>query len=108
MSASDESGGDDGAQIIARLFAALQAGRAEIGIAELSHYGATIEMELVDGDHWAIECVGPDAFHFYPGAVRDGDVTWMNLWVAPDLTFEEMTRRLAEVAASAMGKNRNA
>ena len=91
MSASDESGGDDGAQIIARLFAALQAGRAEIGIAELSHYDATIEMELVDGDHWAIECVGPDAFHF-----------------APDLTFEEMTRRLAEVAASAMGKKRNA
>ena len=108
MSASDQSGDDDGAATIARLFAALEAGRAEIGIAELSYYGATIEMELVDGDHWAIECVGPDAFHFYPGAVRDGYVTWMNLWVAPDLTLEEMTRRLAEVAASAMGKNRNA
>ena len=108
MAESDESSGDDRAAIAERLFAALEAGRAEIGIAELWHYGATIEMELTDGDHWAVECVGPDAFHFYPGAVRNGEVTWMNLWVAPNLTFEEMTRRLAEVAASAMGKKRNA
>lgn len=104
MAESEDSGGDDGAAITARLFAVLDSGRTESGIADMWRYGITIEMELVDGDHWAIECVGPDAFHFYPGIVRGEAVNWLNVWVAPDLTFEELTERLAEVAAKAKRK----
>jgi hypothetical protein len=97
----DDPGGDDGAAITAHLFSVLDSGRAEVGIADLRHYGTTIEIELVNGDYWAIECIGADAFHFYPGAVSDDAVNWLNVWVGPDLTFEEMTGRLAEVAAKA-------
>ncbi len=96
---------EGGAGIAERLFAVLDADRAEIGIAEVFRYDTTIEMELVNGDYWAIECVGADAFHFYPGIVSDGAVNWMNVWVAPDLTFEELTRRLADVAAEAKRKS---
>jgi hypothetical protein len=97
-----------GEAIAARLFAALESEREEAGIAGIWHYGFTIEMELVNGEYWAIECMGRDAFRFYPGVVSQGDVTWLNVWVAPDLTLEELTERLNETAAAARRKNLNA
>jgi len=35
-------------------------------------------------------------------------VTWLNVRVAPDLTLEELTKRLNETAAAARRKNLNA
>lgn len=99
---------DEGEASAARLFAALDSEREEAGIAEIWHYGFTIEMEFVDGEYWAIECMGGDAFRFYPGVVGEKGVTWLNVWVAPDLTLEGLTERLNETAALARRKNLNA
>jgi len=97
-----------GEAIARRLFEALKSERKEAGIAEIWHYGFTIEMELVNGDYWAIECIGRDAFRFYPGVVGEERITWLNAWVAADLTLEKLTERLNETAAAARRKNLNA
>ena len=97
----DLPAGLDGGGIAARLYAALDNEREAVGIADVWHYGFSVEIELVNGEFWAIECLGPDAFHFYPGIVRDEGVTWLNVWVAPDLSLDELAKRVNEVAAAA-------
>jgi hypothetical protein len=97
-----------GETIAARLFEALESEWEEAGIADIWHYGFTIEMELINGEYWAIECVGGDAFRFYPGVVGEEGVIWLNVWIAPELTLEELTERLNETAVSARRKNLNA
>ena len=54
-------------------------------------------MELANGEHWAVECIGPDAFRVYPGIVRQDTVTWLNLWVVADYTLEEMIEEVNRV-----------
>ncbi len=65
-------------------------------------------MEFGNGEHWAVECLGPNAFRLYPGIVREDSVTWLNLWVAADYTLEELIGRMNEVATLAKGTKNNA
>ena len=87
----------DGKTIAARLYGALHAQRDEAGILEIVWYGASVEMELANGEHWAVECIGPDAFRVYPGIVRQDIVTWLNLWVVADYTLEKMIEEVNRV-----------
>jgi hypothetical protein len=91
------NGTGDGATIAARLYAALHAQRDEAGIVDIAHYGTSVEMELANGEHWAIECIGPDAFRVYPGILRQDSVTWLNLWVVADYTLEKMIEEVNRV-----------
>jgi hypothetical protein len=87
--------------VAVRLYAALDADRATAGIADIWQYGSNVEMELASGEYWAIECLGPNAFHLYPGVVREETVTWVNVWVAADYTLEVLVERLDETLVSA-------
>jgi hypothetical protein len=98
----------DGETVARILFEALEAEGKDAGIADIWHYGISVEMVLTNGEYWAIECFGPDAFHFYPGVVGEGSVTWANVWVAPDYTLDKLIERLSAVTASARGKTLNA
>ena len=87
----------DGETIAAKLYSALQAQREEAGILEIIWYDNSVEMELANGEHWAIECIGPDAFRVYPGIVREGAVTWLNLWVVADYSLDKMIEEVSRV-----------
>jgi hypothetical protein len=102
-----QTGDPDGNAVAAALYRALAAQQQEAGITDIWWYDFSVEMELGNGEHWAVECLGPNAFRLYPGIVRDESVTWLNLWVAPDYTLDELIERMNEVAASAKG-NKNA
>ena len=91
----------DGKGIAIKLHAALQLARKAAGIAEVWSYGFCVEMKLVNGEYWAIECLGPNAFRLYPGVVRQDDVTWLNLWVRDDYTIDELVVAVNEVTAAA-------
>ena len=98
----------DGSAVASLLCHALHAERQEAGIVDLWWYGISVEMELGNGEHWAVECIGPNAFRLYPGVVREESVTWLNLWVVADYTLEELIERMNEVAAAARGKKNDA
>jgi hypothetical protein len=87
----------DADAVAGRLAERLGAVRKELRIDTLQAYDGCIEMRFTSGAWWAIECLGGDAFHFYPGVSGDGDVTWLNVWVAPDLSGDELMVRLREV-----------
>lgn len=87
----------NGKAIAAKLYGALHAQRDEASIVEIAWYGATVEIELARGEHWAVECIGPDAFRVYPGIVRQDTVTWLNLWVVADYTLEKMIEEVNRV-----------
>ena len=91
------NGSRDGETIAARLYGALYAQREEAGIVDMAYYGASIEMELANGEHWAIECIGPNAFRVYPGIEREDSITWLNLWVVADHTLEKMIEEVNRV-----------
>jgi hypothetical protein len=93
--------GLDGNAVAARLYGALEAERQEAGIVEIWWYGFSVEMELANGEYWAVECLGTNAFRLYPGIVREESVTWLNLWVIADYSLEELIERMNEVAALA-------
>ncbi len=87
--------GDDilarGKPVAARLYAVLDAVRAESEIAELDFWGFSVELVLKSGDQWSIECLSPDAFRMYPGSA--------NIWVrATDMDVDELVRQLNDVA----------
>jgi hypothetical protein len=88
----------DGNGIAAKLHAALQ---SVAGMAEVWSYGFCVEMKLVNGEYWAIECLGPNAFRLYPGVVREDHVTWLNLWVRDDYTMDQLVDAVDEVTAAA-------
>jgi hypothetical protein len=94
----------DGEAVAAKLYGALDMERHQAGIVDMWWFGRTVEMELANGEYWAAECLGPNAFHLYPGIVRNESVTWLNLWVAPDYTLAELVERMNEVAVAAKGK----
>jgi hypothetical protein len=91
----------DGKTVAAKLYHTLDADRQEAGIVDIWCYGFSVEMEFGNGEHWAVECLGPNAFRLYPGVVREESVTWLSLWVAPDYTLEELIERMNDVAAAA-------
>ena len=91
----------DGEALAATLAEALQEHASDVGILEIAHYGVTVEIELSDGNHWAAECLGPDAFHLYPGFVTEGCVTWPNIWVADDYTLDKFLEYLKEALSPA-------
>ena len=100
--ASDVRNGElDGAGIAATLYRALHAERVRAGIADIWFYGFSVEMELANGEHWAVECLGPNAFRLYPGIVRQDSVTWLNVWVRDDYTLAELVEGINEVTAAA-------
>jgi hypothetical protein len=98
------NGALDGETIAAKLYGALQAQCNEARIVEIVWYGPSVEMELANGEHWAVECIGPDAFRVYPGIVRQDTVTWLNLWVVADYTLEEMIEEVNRVAQMSANK----
>ena len=91
----------NGKTIAARLYGALHAQQDEAGILEIVWYGASVEMELANGERWAVECIGPDAFRVYPGIVRQDTVRWLNLWVMADYTLEKMIEEVNRVTRGA-------
>ena len=97
------NGTPDGKTIAARLYEALHAQRNEVGIVDIVWYGDSVEMELANGEHWAIECIGPDAFRVYPGIVREDTVTWLNLWVVADYTLEKMIEEVNRITQTPAG-----
>jgi hypothetical protein len=67
-------------------------------IAELTAWGFNVEFKLKNGEWWNVECVGPDAYHFYQAHVRDdGVVVWPNIWVADDLSLVETIGQIRDV-----------
>jgi hypothetical protein len=95
------NGTRDGETIAAKLYGALHAQQDKAGIVEIAWYSNSVEMELANGEHWAVECIGPDAFRVYPGIVREETVTWLNLWVVADYTLEEMIKEVNRVTRDA-------
>jgi hypothetical protein len=93
------NGTPTGETIAARLHGALHAQRDEAGILDIVCYGSSVEIEVANGERWAIECIGPDAFRLYPGIVRQDTVTWLNLWVVADYTLEQMIAEVNRVAS---------
>jgi hypothetical protein len=91
------NGSRDGGTIAALLYGALHAQRNEAGIVDMAYYGSCIVIELANGEHWAIECIGPDAFRVYPGIAREDSVTWLNLWVVADYTLNKMIEEVNRV-----------
>ena len=93
----------DGEALAINLADALREHAGDVGIVGIAHYGVTVEIELSNGAHWASECLGPDAFHLYPGFVKDGNVIWPNIWVADDYTLDKFLECLNETLSS--GRN---
>ena len=94
----------DGEALAPGLYETLRARQADAGIADLWWYGISVEMVLANGEHWAVECIGPDAFRLYPGVTRDNGVTWLNVWVRRDYTLAELAGNLDDVLAAAKRK----
>ena len=88
--------GLDGKRIATRLYDYLAADRdMHQAIAELQCWAFNVEIELKTGAMWTIECLGNEAYHFYPAHIRpDGAVVWLNVWVTDDLKLDEMIARV--------------
>jgi hypothetical protein len=87
----------DGETIARRLHEHLVADgdRLKAPIADMIQWAMNVEIELNSGAMWTVECLGADAYHFYPAHIgEDGSVVWMNVWVANDLTLEETIERV--------------
>lgn len=67
--------------------------------AEIEARGPLVTMILSDTVAWEAVVVGPDAYQFYPGFVRDDSITWANIWVADNYTLEKFLEVLAEELA---------
>src|SRR3954454_9205851 len=94
----------DGEAIAPGLYETLRARQQEAGIADLWWYRSSVEMALTNGEHWAVECMGPDAFRLYPGVTPDDGVNWLNVWVRADYTLSELVENLDDVLAAAKRK----
>ena len=93
----------DGTQIAVRLCEHLTADCNGHGllVGELFQWAFNVEFELKTGARWTIECLGADAYHVYPAHIReDGTAVWPNIWVADDMTLDEMIAQ-AKVAVGA-------
>ncbi len=87
----------DGGEIARRLYGHLAADRDRLQapIADMHRWAMNVEIELKSGAMWTVECLGADAYHFYPAHIRDdGAVVWMNVWVADDLKLDETIKQV--------------
>lgn len=87
----------DGKQVAVRLCAHLTSDRDKFSapIVGLLQWAMNVEIELKTGAMWTIECLGADAYHFYPAHIRDdGSAVWLNVWVADDLKLGEMIEQV--------------
>ena len=94
----EDAFGLDGEQIARRLYGHLAADckKLQAPIADMHQWAMNVEIELKTGPMWTIECLGADAYHFYPAHIRDdGSVVWMNVWVADDLKLDETIKRIS-------------
>jgi hypothetical protein len=88
-----------GKPLAARLCGFIEAHCAGSEIVEVYHWAFNVEFVLRKGDHFAIECLSPDAFRMYPGFVRGDTVVWANIWVrGSDLTLDELVEQVNDVA----------
>ncbi len=88
----------DGEQIARRLHDHLAADRERLQapIVDMQQWAMNVEIELTTGAMWTIECLGADAYHFYPAHIRDdGSVVWLNVWVADDLKLDETIKQIS-------------
>ena len=76
----------------------LEANRAGSEIVDLYAWAFNVEFVLKNGDYWAIECLSPDEFRMYPGFVRGDTVTWANIWVADNMSLDELVKNINDVA----------
>ncbi len=74
-----------------------------LAAADITAWGPTVTMIFSDNAAWEAVVVGPDAYQFYPGFIRDDSITWPNIWVADNYTLEHFMRELAAELAAASG-----
>ena len=88
----------DGERIARQLHGHLAADceRLQAPIVDMQQWAMNVEIELKTGAMWTIECLGADAYHFYPAHIRDnGSVVWLNVWVADDLKLDETIKQIS-------------
>jgi len=92
-----------GRETIARSLAdLLSANRSECGVADVWTLDASVEMKLANGEYWAVECIGPNAFRHYPAVIRNEKVTWLNVWVADDYPLDRLVGELGVTLTAAL------
>ena len=106
-----QSTGLDAREVASRLFEHLAADRdrLEAPIADLFLWPTSVEIALKTGALWMVECLAADAYHVFPGHVReDGDVAWPNIWVAPDMTLDQAIGQITRQVFGNDGAEQNA
>jgi len=99
-----EAAGLDGEQVAVRLCEHLRADREvfQVLIADVQRWARNVEIELTTGAMWTVECLGADAYHFYPAHIGDdGSVVWLNVWVADDMKLDET---IAQITTEVLGR----
>lgn len=87
----------------ALLATAVQAACAFRGLdtAHIQAWGPFVTMLLSDAVAWEAVIVGPDAYQFYPGFVREESITWANVWMTDNYSLEKFVRSVeAELTAA--------
>jgi hypothetical protein len=98
-----EAAGFDGEKVAVRLYDHLRADREvfQVLIADVQQWACNVEIELTTGAMWTVECLGADAYHFYPAHIGDdGSVVWLNVWVADDMTLDQT---IAQITTEVLG-----
>ena len=98
---------DEPGRIAAGLAHAVKDACATRGLAaaEITAWGPIVTMIFSDTAAWEAVVVGPDAYQFYPGFIRDDEIVWPNIWVADNYPLEHFMRELAaELIAASGGK----
>ena len=78
-------------------------GASDLTAAEITAWGPIVTMIFSDTAAWEAVVVGPDAYQFYPGFIRDDEIVWPNIWVADNYPLEHFMRELAAELAAASG-----
>jgi hypothetical protein len=89
----------EGQEVAVRLCAHLIADQPRFNapIVDVIRWATNVHIELATGAHWMVECLGANAYHVYPGHIReDGDIVWPNIWVAPDMTLDQTIKQLRQ------------
>jgi hypothetical protein len=63
---------------------------AKAGLEEVEIYqgGPIVTMLLSPTKAWEAVIVGPNAYQFYPGMVRENEIHWINVWVGATYDVE--------------------
>ena len=74
-----------------------------LATADITAWGPIVTMIFSDTAAWEAVVVGPDAYQFYPGFIRDDEIVWPNIWVADNYPLEQFLRELTAELAAASG-----